>query len=252
MYYIFHCYLYFKNMYPISINTFTRSQSSDRHVVPMTLKTTCPGCDNLNTMTFFPQATDPVLQVISGFLECNACGERSKLWLMEPELQSDRTMHLWKEAWMKPAPLDKSSELPTDVDEDFRQDYREAALTLPISPRASAALSRYCLQKLLRGKAGVKPGNLANEIKEVIASQALPSYLAEAIDAVRNYGNFAAHPLENQTTGEIIEVEAVEAEWLLDILRSLIDFYFVYPAQLQRRKDILNNKLSDAGKPTMP
>jgi hypothetical protein len=170
-------------------------------------------------MSFIPRVTDLELQVISGFLECNACGEQSKLWLMEPEL-SDRGMHSWKEAWMKPAPIDKSSELPTDVDENFRQDYREAALTLPISPRASAALSRYCLQKLLRGKAGVKPGSLANEIKEVIELKALPSYLAGAIDAVRNYGNFAAHPLENQTTGEIIEVDTVEAEWLLEILRS--------------------------------
>jgi hypothetical protein len=33
------------------------------------------------------------------------------------------------------------------------------------------------------------------------------------------------------------------------ILESLFDFYFVAPARTKARKDALNKKLSDAGKP---
>jgi hypothetical protein len=82
-------------------------------------------------------------------------------------------------------------------------------------------------------------------------ARARPSHLAEAIDAVRNIGNFAAHPLKSQSTGEILPVEPEEAEWNLDVLESLFDFYFVQPAILAKKCDALNIKLSDAGKKPM-
>jgi len=110
-------------------------------------------------------------------------------------------------------------------------------------------LSRRCLQHVLRDKAGVKRSDLAKEIEEVIASNTLPSHLAEAIDAVRNIGNFAAHPIKGTASGEIVDVEPGEAEWTLDVLDGLFDFYFVQPALLQKRRQALNSKLAAAGKP---
>src|ERR1051326_1783184 len=89
---------------------------------------------------------------------------------------------------------------PTAVPAALADDYNEACLVLPESPKASAALSRRCLQHLLREAAKVKPGNLANEIQEVIESGKLPTYLAESIDAVRHTGNFGAHPMKSQHT----------------------------------------------------
>lgn len=79
----------------------------------------------------------------------------------------------------------------------------------------------------------------------------LPSHVAEAIDAVRNTGNFAAHPMKSQSTGEIVPVEAGEAEWNLDVSEALFDFYFVQPGLLKKKKDALNAKLQEAGKPPM-
>ena len=119
------------------------------------------------------------------------------------------------------------------------------------SPKASAALSRRCLQHLLRTYANIKPGNLADEIQEVIESRTLPSYLSESLDAIRLIGNFAAHPIKSTHTGEIIDVEPGEAEWILDVLESLFDFYFVQPAKLLTKRDALNKKLADAGKKPM-
>ena len=139
--------------------------------------------------------------------------------------------------------------LSSDVPAKFADEYREACLVLTDSPKASAALSRRCLQGLLRERGGVKPGDLADEIQQVLDSKTLPSHLAEAIDAVRVLGNFAAHPIKSKSTGEVIEVEPGEAEWLLDTLEGLFDFYFVQPAVLKRKKGALNEKLSEAGTP---
>lgn len=141
--------------------------------------------------------------------------------------------------------------VPKEVDEKFAVDYKEACLILKFSPKASAALSRRCLQNILREKAFVKPGDLYKEIQQVIDNNSLPSHLSASIDAIRNIGNFGAHPIKSTSTGEIVEVEVGEAEWTLDVLESLFDFYFVQPAILEIKKDALNVKLKDSGKPLM-
>lgn len=138
---------------------------------------------------------------------------------------------------------------PQEVPKQYSEDYKEACIVLPDSAKASAALSRRCLQHLLRGEAKVKHQDLFKEIQDVIDGATLPSHIAESLDAVRNIGNFAAHPIKSQSTGEIVPVEAGEAEWNLDVLESLFDFYFVAPARTKARKDALNKKLADSGKP---
>jgi hypothetical protein len=141
--------------------------------------------------------------------------------------------------------------VPPEVDDIFSKDYNESCLILTLSPMASAALSRRCLQNVLREKAGVRKADLSNEIQQIIDSKSLPSHLSESIDAIRNIGNFAAHPLKSTSTGEIVDVEIGEAEWLLDVLEALFDFYFVQPAILKAKRDALNKKLADVGKPPM-
>jgi hypothetical protein len=64
---------------------------------------------------------------------------------------------------------------------------------------------------LLRAEAKVKHQDLFNEIQEVINRNTLPSHIAEGLDAVRNIGNFAAHPMKGQSTGDIVPVEPGEA-----------------------------------------
>jgi hypothetical protein len=86
---------------------------------------------------------------------------------------------------------------PPEVPSDLATDYTEACIVSQDSPKASAALSRRCLQNMLRNAANVKPGDLANEIQQVIDSGKLPSYLTETIDAVRQIGNFAAGGLSS-------------------------------------------------------
>ena len=97
----------------------------------------------------------------------------------------------------------------------------------------------------------MKPGNLYDEIQQVIDAKQLPSTIADSIDAVRHIGNFASHPVKSNVTGEIVDVEPNEAEWNLDVLESLFDFYYVLPAKAQARKDALNKKLAEANKPIL-
>jgi hypothetical protein len=141
--------------------------------------------------------------------------------------------------------------LAPEVPDVYTSDYREACLTLADSPKASAALSRRCLQHLLREEANVKHGNLADEIQQVLDASKLPSHLLESLDAVRNIGNFAAHPIKSKASGEIIDVEPGEAEWNLDVLESLFDYFFVQPSVIKKKREALNKKLEDAGKPKM-
>lgn len=143
------------------------------------------------------------------------------------------------------------SPVAAEVPKKFADDYVEGCLVLADSAKAAAALGRRCLQNLLREIAVVKPGNLADEIQAVIDSGKLPFDLNESIDAVRNIGNFASHPMKSKQSGEILDVLPGEAEWTLDVLEDLFDFYFVRPAQRQKKRDALNQKLGEAGKPAM-
>lgn len=176
---------------------------------------------------------------------CPSCGKLIIKLEYINHISSENKLFLVHPKAISRAPLSQ------DVPEEFAKDYKEACLVIADSPKASAALSRRCLQNILREKAGVKRSDLSKEIEEVLSSKQLPSYLAEGIDAIRNIGNFATHPIKCTNTGEIVDVEPGEAEWLLDMLEELFDFFFVQPAELQRKKDALNKKLADTGKPSM-
>jgi len=106
------------------------------------------------------------------------------------------------------------------------------------------------LQHVLLDKAGVKKGNLSDQIDEVLA-QPLPSELSKIIDLVRQTGNLAAHPIKSQRTGEIVDVEPQEAECNIEVLEMLFDYYYEQPRRMEERRKQLNEKLAEAGRPPM-
>lgn len=133
----------------------------------------------------------------------------------------------------------------------FAGDYIEACNVLDMSPKASAALSRRIMQHVLREKGGAKAPNLDKEIQQVLDGHMVPSHIADSLDAVRTVGNFAAHPIKSTSSGEVVDVEPGEAEWNLDTVEALFDFYFVQPAKTAAKRDALNKKLADAKKPPL-
>lgn len=54
--------------------------------------------------------------------------------------------------------------------------------------------------------------------------------LKQYVHDLRQIGNFSVHE-QTQATGEVIDVEEVEAEWLLELLLVAFDFYYVTPAR---------------------
>lgn len=134
---------------------------------------------------------------------------------------------------------------PEEVPWTISSDYNEACLVEPYSKKASWALARRCLQSILIDQ-WIKWKDLNTQIDNVIST--LPSQLADSIDSIRVIGNFSAHPIKSTNTWEIIDVEPEETEWILDVLESLFDYYYVQPKLLEEKKAKLNQKLAEAWK----
>jgi len=180
--------------------------------------------------------------------KCPACQK----WIIKL-VQKILKAHAWihhADFQVKPIGSARAS-LPKEIPEKYAKYFKQSASVLPISPEASAALSRRCLQHLLREEAQVNPSNLSDEIQEVINSGNLPSSLSDSIDAIRNVGNFASHPIKSTNSGEVVDVEPGEAEWTLDVLEELFDHYLVKPLKIKAKRASLNEKLKEAGKKPM-
>lgn len=194
---------------------------------------------------------DPIcngIWVTEGF--CPACNG-FMVFLLEGNYDS-RSGDLEKAAQTMLYPKTRSAKtLPAEIPQEYRDEFAEAFSVLDSSPKASAALSRRLLQNILQNHYGIKKKSLADEIKEFTMQSDIPSHLANAVDAVRQIGNFAAHPSKDVNTGAIVNVEPDEAEWLIDVLEALLDYAFVFPARLERQKQKLNEKLAAIGKPLL-
>ena len=177
------------------------------------------------------------------WVECPHCHDVVITLVHQPKGESSRETPIY--------PLNsKRAPVSPEVPPAIKADYDEAALILPLSAKGSAALSRRCLELVLvdAGKATAKK-KLYQQIDEVRSQ--LPGYLQKMLDQVRTIGNFAAHPDKDATTAAIIDVEPGEAEWNVDVLDGLFDFYNVKPAAIQHTTDQLNEELKAAGKPTI-
>ncbi len=143
-------------------------------------------------------------------------------------------------------------EVDLAVPEHLAAEFVEASNVLPISPKASAALSLRILQAILKEQ-GYTNRDLAKQVDAVLgetdAHRVLPFYVRDKIDAIRNFGDFSAHPITDLTTLQIIDVEPEEAEWCLDIVSALFEHYYIRPADDKRKLNELNQKLASAGKP---
>jgi|ERR1700674_5082421 len=216
----------------------------------------CPHCGIAFTWTARSVqhiAADPDASWFVEAANCPECGKAIIQLVMRVD-DPDNTTTGRKEQrrWTVQPRATNRPPCPPQVPQVIRTDYLEACLVLDDSPKASAALSRRVLQAILRDSARVKPGNLADEIDQVLASKTLQSAVAESLEAVRHIGNFAAHPTKSKNTGEVIDVEPGEAEWNLDVVEALFDVYYVQPAVIAAKKAALNAKLAEAGKPPIP
>ena len=109
------------------------------------------------------------------------------------------------------------------------------------SPKASAALSRRCLQLMLRKELKAEGRDLHHEIQWAIQNSSLPSSVIELLDVPRKVGNEALHPTLSDA-GVITDIEPWEAVWCLEIIEALYDQLFVLPAKTQERLERLGQQ----------
>ena len=109
-------------------------------------------------------------------------------------------------------PTSTAKQYPSYVPDQIKNDYEEAYAILNLSPKASATLSRRCLQGMIRDFWDIHDKkNLCSEI-DAIADKISPS-ARRALDATRKIGNIGAHM--EQDVDKIIDIDPSEAETLL-------------------------------------
>lgn len=127
-------------------------------------------------------------------------------------------------------------QFPDYVPQAILADYREACLVLAASPKASATLSRRCLQGMINDFWEVRKGHLATEINAI--KDKVKAETWQAIDAVRKIGNIGAHM--QQDVSLIVDVEPSEAELLIGLVENLIqDWYIDRHERAKRTRELI-------------
>lgn len=120
-------------------------------------------------------------------------------------------------------PLSPARQFPDYIPESIRQDYEEAYSILSLSPKASATLSRRCLQGMIRDFWKISARTLFEEITAL--KDKIPASQYQAIDALRQLGNIGAHM--EKDTNLIIDIEPQEAQYLLKLIELLLQQWYV-------------------------
>ncbi len=108
-------------------------------------------------------------------------------------------------------------------------------------------MSRRCLDAMLTKRLDGATGNLVEKIAKV-KKGGLSSLLGEHLDAVREIGNYAAHPRKSYATGEILQVEPEEAEFTLRTVRLLMDHWYVQEKNEDEQVRQLREKLDGSSR----
>lgn len=121
-------------------------------------------------------------------------------------------------------PDSKAKAFPAYIPPVIRQDYEEACKIVALSPKASATLSRRCLQGIIRDFWGISKPRLVDEIDAL--AETIDPVTWGAIDAVRKIGNIGAHM--EKDINIVVDVEPDEAELLIGLIEVLMEEWYVH------------------------
>lgn len=137
------------------------------------------------------------------------------------------SLNSWHQASDRIAPYTyppaNAIELPDYIPQAICQDYMEALSIVNLSPKASATLSRRCLQGMIHDFWHVQEKNLNAEI--TVLKSKVPAAQWEAMDALRKIGNIGAHM--EKDINIIVDVAPGEAASLLRLIELLIQKWYV-------------------------
>lgn len=114
-------------------------------------------------------------------------------------------------------PQSNAKVFPGYIPKAIIEDYNEACTIKDLSPKASATLSRRCLQWIIRDYWSVNDSTLAKEIEKI--KERIDPLILQSIDAVRKIWNIWAHmEKEIDLIIDVIPEEADKLIWLIELL----------------------------------
>jgi hypothetical protein len=154
---------------------------------------------------------------------CTHCNERS--YWVDDQL-----------AYPPAAPVEPAH---PDLPQACAADYAEASAVFAHSPRASAALIRLAIQKLMP-LVGGEGENINDDIKTLV-SKGLPLMVQQALDVCRVVGNNAVHPgeMDLNDTPEI-------AQSLFRLINIIVEEMITKPKEIQQIYSALPQGARDA------
>lgn len=142
-----------------------------------------------------------------------------------------------KDINMQIKPLSKAKQFPEYIPQAIRQDYEEACSIANLSPKASATLSRRCLQGMIHDFWDIKSKNLNQEINAL--KDKIPADLWSSIDALRQLGNIGAHM--EKDTDIIVDIDPNEAKTLISLIELLMKEWYI---NSEERKNLFSSIIS--------
>lgn len=207
---------------------------------------TCPYCNAKTTVN-----KDDFIQSSHSMTIDNAEGYRKLIstWIVCPNTECKRITltnilkdHYWNSTyreWKDGEVVKKWRLLPGSYAKTFPDyipkplvtDYEEASSIIDLSPKASATLSRRCLQGIIRDFLGIKKGRLVDEINAL--EDKIDPLTWKSIDAVRKVGNIGAHM--ERDINLIIDVEPKEAHLLIQLIEMLFEEWYVHRHEREKK-----------------
>lgn len=120
-------------------------------------------------------------------------------------------------------PLSNARNFPEYIPDVLRRDYEEAYSIVNLSPKASATLSRRCLQGMIRDFFGISKSSLNDEINAI--ENLVSSDQKSVLHSLRKIGNVGAH-LEKDVN-LIVDVTSEDAEKLLLVLEYFFNEWYI-------------------------
>lgn len=120
-------------------------------------------------------------------------------------------------------PQSDAKVFPAYIPAPILEDYKEACAIVQLSPKASATLSRRCLQGMIRDFWGVSKPKLFDAIAEINGK--VDPLTWDAIDVVRGIGNIGAHM--EKDINLVIDVEPQEATLLIGLIELLLGDWYI-------------------------
>ncbi|MFA5086272.1 MAG: DUF4145 domain-containing protein [Candidatus Paceibacterota bacterium] len=180
------------------------------------------------------------------YFRCPICKTYKQWIIYKFSIRNDKKIfehHFFKVTSLPSEGIEDIDAIPSDPP-SLRIAYKQAIRSMDANAHiAAAAMFRRALQVITREILGATPGNLANELKEVVGKKYNGGVVSQDFSdigyIVKEAGNQGAHPDEDP---DLLEFTAQDAEDLQKIFMEIISDLFIIPEAVKKSKEEFLNR----------